>query len=245
MAQPLDWYLYLAAVRSPTRRHDPGWAEGLRDCLHDSGWPNGFDPTGELRDINQRPIGRYQLCGLDEARERWGAAPWFSVEPPCRFVGPVSGFLNWEWWSDAERGIEFAHDVLWGTRGYLARTDRLDRFEGFVEETFALREADSKHGFHDGDFFLRDDEVYGHYVRTTITDAVEALGLEPDLFNGGTGHNPHRLNQFVPRKTQTYATCWQTFNEHANDPITLWGYNLTGMASPAFADFLAPAGVSG
>jgi len=237
-----DAYLLVAAVRSQSRRHDPRWIDGFREGLAEARWPNGLDPTGELRDFHDRPVGRYQFFEMSEAEARWGGAPWFSIDPPCRFVGPVSGFFNWEWWADAEGAEDFARDVLWETRGYLARADRPDRFEGFVEETFRLRDADSKHGFHDGDFFLRDDPVYEAYARQEIVTAVEALGLRPDLFNGGTSHNPHRINQFVPRKNQTFATCWDTFRAHEDDPITLWGYNLTGVRSPAFADFLAPAG---
>jgi len=236
---PSDWYRNLAAARSPSRRHDPAWVDRLLDCLAEAGWPNCFDSTGELRDFHGRPIGRYRLCTVDEAQAGWGAARWFSLDPPCRFVGPVSGFLNWEWWADAETAADFAHDVLWATRGYLARTDRPDRVEGFVEETFPLRDAASNHGFHDGDFFLRDDPVYGEYVRGEIVAAVEALGLRTELFNGGTSHNPHRINQFVPRKNQTFATCWQTFKEHEDDPISLWGYNFAGVASAALADFVS------
>src|SRR4029077_15015113 len=172
-------------------------------------------------------IGRYQFFEVSDAETRWGGAPWFELDPPCRFVGPVAGFLNWESWMDAKNGRSFARDVLLATRGYLARTDRPERFEGFVEETFPLRSAESKGGFHDGDFFLRDDPVYGDYVRKDIVSAVEALGLRPELFNAGTGHNPHRIDNFLARGNLSIGASWQKFRDHGNLPLRLWGYNLT------------------
>jgi hypothetical protein len=235
-----EWYLCFAAVRSRSRRHDPKWRDQLRAALADEAWSNCLDPTGELRDYGGRPIGRYQLFDVREVQARWGSAAWFTIDPPCPFVGPVSGFFNWESWTDAKTGRDFARDLLWATRGYLARTDQTDRFEGFVEETFPLGDAARKGGFHDGDFFLRDDPVYGQYVRDTIVAAVEALGLRPELFNGGTSHNPHRIDDFVARKTLSHAACWQKFRDHEHLPLRLWGFNLTGVASPALARFLEP-----
>jgi hypothetical protein len=235
-----EWYLFLAAVRSRSRRPDPKWIDALRANLTDAGWRGCLDPSGELRDYRDHPIGRYRLADADEVRARWGDAPWFDLAPPCPHVGPVTGFLNWESWMDTKTGRDFAADLLWATRGYLARTDSDARFEGVVEERFPLREAASSSGFHDGDFFFRDDAAYGGYVRSEIVAAVERLGLQPELFNGGTSHNPHRINQFVPRQNMPYAAAWQKFRDHENLPLQLWGYNRAGMTSPAFADFLAP-----
>jgi hypothetical protein len=234
-----EWYRIFAAVRSRTTHPDPHWRDRLRADLADASWRDGLDATGELRSHGGRPIGRYHLLEVSEVEARWGGADWFDVEPPCRFAGPVTGFLNWESWMDAETELGFAKDLLWATRGYLARTDRDERFDALVEEDFPLRDAASKHGFHDGDFFLDDVPGYAEYVRDRIVAEVAALGLEPELFNGGTSHNPHRINQFVPRKTQTFASAWATFHEHENDPIRLWGYNWTGMRSPQFAAFIS------
>jgi hypothetical protein len=233
-----EWYLHVVAVRSRSARPDPSWRDDFRARLAEASWRDCLDATGELRDYGGRPIGRYQLLEVAEVEARWGDAAWFGVDSDCRFVGPVAGFLNWESWMDAERALGFARDLLWATRGYLARTDRPDRFEAIVEEDFPLRDAASNHGFHDGDFFLHDVPGYAEYVRDRIIAAVAALGLQPELFNGGTSHNPHRINQFVPRKNQTYASAWQTFKEHENEPLRLWGYNWTGMRSPAFAERL-------
>lgn len=238
MSAAPEWYLTLAAVRSRSSRPDPGWKDSLREWLADASWRNCLDATGELRDHGGRPIGRYQLVEVGEVEARWGEAPWFEVDSDCRFVGPVVGFLNWESWMDAKTGLGFAKDLLWASRGYLARTDRTDRFEAVVEEDFPLRDAASNHGFHDGDFFLHGVPGYAEYVRDRIVAAVAALGLEPELFNGGTSHNPHRINQFVPRKKQTVASAWQTFKEHEDEPLRLWGYNWTGMQSAAFAAFV-------
>jgi len=235
-----EWYTYIAAFRSCDRQHDPEWIEGLRAGLDDALWPQCLDSTGELHDIHHNPIGRYQLLEVREVEARWANAAWFTIDPPCRFVGPVSGFLNWESWMDAEMGRDFAQDALWATRGYLARTDRRERFEGMVEETFLLRDTANKDGFHDGDFFLRDDPVYGDYVRKEIVAAVEALGLHPELFNAGTSHNPHRIENFLPHKNLSRAASWQKFHDHENLSLRLWGRNLTGMRSPAFAEFLDP-----
>lgn len=242
MTEEREWYLYLGAFRSRSRSHDPRWIEGLRAGLDDALWPRVLDSSGELNDIRGRRIGRYQLFEVAEAEARWGGAPWFTIDPPCPFVGPVSGFVSWEPWMNAEMERDFAKDMLWATRGYLARTDRADRFEAIVEEDFPLANAEQKHGFHDGDFFFEEDGAYPQYVRDKIVATVEALGLRPELFNGGTGHNPHRIDQFVPRANQTYATCWETFNAHADDLIRLWGYNWTGIGSKAFEEFLAPPG---
>ena len=239
MSDGPESYLYFAAVRSRSPRPDGRWKDSLRARLEDASWRNCLDSSGELHDYGGRPIGRYQLLEVGEVEARWGDAPWFELDSPCRFVGPVTGFLNWESWMDAKTGLGFAKDLLWASRGYLARTDRPDRFDALVEEEFPLRDAASNHGFHDGDFFFDDAPGYADYVRDRIVAAVAQLGLQPELFNGGTSHNPHRINQFVPRKNQTYATAWQTFHEHENEQLSLWGYNWTGMESPAFTEFLA------
>lgn len=239
MSDEREWYPYFAAVR-PRAGSDLRWRDDLRARLAVASRRDCLDSTGELR-AGARPTGRYQLLEVGEVEARWGAAPWFEVDSNCRFVGPVAGFLNWESWMKGKEELAFARDLLWATRGYLARTGREGRFEAVVDEDFPLRDAASKHGFHDGDFFLDEEPDYAQYVRDRIVAAVAALGLRPELFNGGTGHNPHRIDQFVPRGNQTYASAWQTFKEHENDPLRLWGYNWTGMSSAAFAEFLAVA----
>lgn len=51
-------------------------------------------------------------------------------------------------------------------------------------------------------------------------------------------HNPHRISQFVPRRGQTFASCWETFRAHEADRVKLWGYNIAGLRSAAYRDLL-------
>lgn len=149
------------------------------------------------------------------------------------------GLVTWEWWTTELRDREFlAQSLLFAGRGCLARTDGRDGiFEAVVEEEFPLVDFAQSHGFYDGDFFW-EEPVYTEYVRGCLVRAVEAIGLTPELFLGGTSHNPHRLSQFVPRRGQTFASCWQTFRAHESDRVKLWGYNIAGLRSVAFRDLL-------
>ena len=85
---------------------------------------------------------------------------------------------------------------------------------------------------------LSGNDGYRAYVRGMIERQVGALGLEPRMFTGGTGHNPHRFEQFVPHGSQTFASCWELFRRHEQDPITLWGRNFTGLRSRAYRELV-------
>jgi hypothetical protein len=151
------------------------------------------------------------------------------------FVGDVRGFVTWEWWtSDMDLRRFFAENLLAAGLGYIARADGAGAFEWMVEEEFPLSHASQKHGFHDGDFFLRDDPVHSAYVRDTIVAAVEALGLTPKMFNAGTSHNPHRIDDFAPTNGMSRARSWARFQAHAAQMLRLWGVNVAGLRTEAF-----------
>jgi hypothetical protein len=169
-------------------------------------------------------LGRYRLVEIAEARASHASAPWFRLDAPCRFVGSVDGFVALDYWDD---DVWALGQLLGTTRGYLARIDPPGVFDVIVEEDFPLADAASSHGFHDGDFFLQGDDAYDAYVRGTIANAVRALGLDAELFNGGTSHNPHRISSFRGNE----RAAWETFRVHDHQTILLWGYDLTWKAA--------------
>lgn len=227
----MEWLPHVAAIHARTDDLDAPWSVWLTREFESLGMPF-FATDGTLRERGvQRPTGRYDFIDASQCASL--DLPWMRASP-CPYVGPILGFVTWEWWTTgcADHDL-LARGLLFAGRGCLGRTDGDVLFEGVVEEEFPLADFAAKHGFHDGDFFWS-DSVYSEYVRGTLVCAVERLGLTPELFTGGTSHNPHRLNQFVPRRGQTFASCWEHFNAHQHQPVKLWGYNISGMKSAAY-----------
>lgn len=235
----MDWLQYVATIHARSEDLDCAWREWLVRELEELGMPC-FDADGTLRERGpQHPSGRYEFI---DAPPDQSSEPWMRPSP-CPYVGPIVGFVTWDWWTTGFADREpLARSLLFTGRGCLARTDgRGDVFEAVVEEHFPLADFTQKHGFHDGDFFWN-EPAYRSSVRGRLLRAIEALGLTPELFAGGTSHNPHRISQFVPRRGQTFASCWDTFRAHESDRVALWGYNISGMKSAAFRALLADDG---
>jgi hypothetical protein len=142
------------------------------------------------------------------------------------------GFLNFEWWHghiEFDDRLFFSQVLFGASSGFFARTDTGGWYDPVVEKEFTLNDAVLKHGFLDGDFFLSraccldDRAAYEHSVRDAITGELDALGLRGEFISYGTGHNPIRIDQFEPKKGQTYAECWKHFRQHSSRTIRLWG----------------------
>lgn len=232
----MEWLPYVAAIHARTDERPRPWSSWLVGELESLGMPV-FADDGTLRERGpNRPTGRYDF--IEASKPSTVELPWMRPSP-CPYVGPILGYVTWEWWTTgfAEHDL-LARSLLLAGRGCLVRTDGGSLFEGVVEEEFALADFAAKSGFHDGDFFWN-EPGYSEYVRGTLVRAVERLGLTPELFAGGTSHNPHRLSQFIPHRGQTFASCWETFKAHQNTPVKLWGYNISGMKSAAYRALLA------
>lgn len=233
----MDWFQYVATIHTRQEDRDGAWQAWLVREFEEIGMPF-FGSDGTLREHGpQRPSGRYEF--LDAPPPDEPPSPWMRPSP-CPYVGPIAGFVTWEWWTtEIAQREPLARSLLMAGRGCMARTDgRGGVFEAVVEEAFPLADFAHSHGFHDGDFFWSEPS-YTSSVRGRLVRAVEKIGLEPELFTGGTSHNPHRISQFVPRRGQSFASCWETFRAHEADPVTLWGYNITGMKTAAFHALLA------
>ncbi len=233
------WYSFAATIRERASR-ERDWRAWFRRELTRLAM-DVLDSDGEVRanGLDAMPTGRYRFAEIGEARARFPGAPWLR-ESACPYIGRVVGVISWDWWSpDIDTHEYFASGILLAGRGCLARSDGTGYMDFIVEQDFPLFDAAQKGGFHDGDFFWRDDPQYTAYVRQTIVDAVEKLGLKTELSNYGTSHNPHRIDQFIPRRGQTFASCWETFKQHERETIRLWGHNLKEVRSPAFEQLLS------
>lgn len=241
----MDLLPYVATIHEPYERPrrnvrkgsiDRSWQSWLLEQFKERGF-SCFASDGTLREQGPaKPSGRYEFIDAPHSSEQ--EMPWLRPSP-CPYVGRVVGFVTWEWWTDELEDRAFlAESLLWTGRGCLARVDgRGELFEAIVEEDFALADFAHHNGFYDGDFFWN-EPAYTEYVRGSLLRAVEALGLTPELFSGGTSHNPHRISQFVPRGRQTFASCWETFQRHAADKVRLWGYNIAGLKSAAYHELI-------
>ena len=226
---------HIAAITVPHGVGRSEWRDHLIARLQDQGSRDVLESDDRLRE----DAGRYSLLEVEQAVEVYGQAPWFTLDVRCPFGGSIAGFLCWEWWlSSYDQRDFFASNVLFAGLGYLARRDGDIRIDALVEETFPLVDAARNAGFHDGEFFLQGHPGYDAYVRELIERQVGAAGLTPLMFTGGTGHNPHRFEQFEPRRDQTFASCWELFDAHEQDPITLWGRNITGLRSRAYCELV-------
>jgi hypothetical protein len=167
------WYTQVASIRGRADRRDEDWRSWFASELEDEG--EVLDSIGQLG--GRRPTGRYRFAEVEEAVAAFPGADWLQ-ESRCPFVGRVLGFFSWDWWGNSQAHRSFVVPVLHAGRGCMGRTNKTGVFDFIVEEDFALAEAAHRSGgFHDGDFFWRNDPLYAAYVRGTINNAVEALGL--------------------------------------------------------------------
>jgi hypothetical protein len=236
------WPRYLIGVR-PRPGHRGDWRAAVRDRLATQGAaPFGVDD--ELVDVSGDPMGVYRFVELDEASHDFAGAPWLARDHRCPFVGPLAGFVAWEWWygyhSFGDRRYLIDH-LLAATDGVIVRTDTGAFFDPIIEAECTLAQVVQKHGFEGGAFFLRDvdhDADYGAYVRDTITAALRAIDLRGDFITYGTSHNRIRIDDFQPRRGETHAACWERFRIHDHHSVRLWGIDCPGLRSPAFRALL-------
>lgn len=225
------FHRFLLFVRADPSWTGADWRASLLDSLRERGLGTELGDDGQLHD--RGPSGLFEWATVDEGTAAFPGRPWLELEHACPFVGPVVGFLTWEWWeghrSFADRSY-FVEVALGAARGRVVRTDTDEWLEGVVTRDFRLANVAEKSGFCDGDFFLP-DEVADAHARRTLTEALAARGLHAELSRFGTSHNPYRIERLIPRPGETLASCWDRFRAIQDETVTLWGWNLEGLAS--------------
>jgi hypothetical protein len=202
---------YVAIVRGAA---DPRWRDRMLAALHARGAARCFDASGDLRDV-----------GAHDGRWEWIDVEELPVVAPtaCPYVGDAVGGLAWEWWPghvSLDNREWLAESILAAGRGTLVRTTDERRFEPIVRVAFPLIEASRRHGFADGSFFLDNDARYVADVRAAILAGLRAAGLDAELINYGTGHNPHRFDQ---QRAHDVAHA-QHILETTTETLPLWGW---------------------
>lgn len=202
--------------------------------------PTWLGVDGALIEFDGSKAGTYDFVECADARRSFGSAPWFDLATKCPFLGAVVGFVHVDLFDrDDDLPEWLLSQLLYASRGFLVRLDDGRRFEATVEEDFTLENVVWKHGFHDGEcFYERAD--HADYVREVILSRLQALGLPAQLITFGTGHNPHRVEDFLPGPHGSPSEAWRVFEQHKQDLLRLWVFNAAGACEPEFAELVRP-----
>ena len=149
-------------------------------------------------------IGRACLLTPDQARARFGKAPFLDWTSPCPFVGKAVGYLVWDHFISQDpprqRGAftDLIKGVLAAGQSFIARLDTGDIAELAVERRLPLSDLTNRWGFDDGERLLtRGESPYARAACRTAEEALAALGLKAEVEWVPTSHNPLRLSWHV------------------------------------------------
>ncbi len=209
----LDTYTYILAVRESSQlkpNHNiQDFFNELNLIIYDA---NGYyynygNPT--------QSKGLYRFC---ETKELHKIAQEFSwpLLSKCPFVGSVIGYCLFQPWDDDFfdylLGLALNHGL-----GFIANVEDGAYFDIVTERTFTLRQVVDRHGFGEGALTLMHNDEYFRYVRNAINNALEPLGLKPEVFHDGD--HPHILSGFEDDEKNRVKN-WELFELNA-DKITL------------------------
>lgn len=170
----------------------------------------------------RRPRGGYQFATVETVRTAFPDASWLTVAHPEPLIGPVRGFLNFDWWTD---DIDYkSHGIAcWYQRshGYLVDHTHGATFDSIGQLRWPLAEAFNPHGFSDGDFFLDRPAEYRAAIRLALSRELMLAGVEPTFIDYDTHHNP-----MLVRSRETEAV--------ADRFVDLWGFDWAILDDPRF-----------
>jgi hypothetical protein len=222
---PSAWTGFLLAIREmPNWVDKTDWVQSFiaaGEARFDKLEAEKFDPDGQLyagREIH----GRYQFVDVHAVQEAFPHSSWLTLEPPCPWVGPVRGFLNWEWWTPSIEARRYDAERFIGTsRGYIVRLRDGKVWEGVRQNEHPLAAAQQKHGFDDGVGLLDQNNAYQNYVWQTIVEKLAELGLNAKQITYGTSHNRFRFDELVSNTPEA----WRRFEAHKADVLKIWSQN--------------------
>lgn len=139
--------------------------------------------------------------------------------------GPVPalarGYLAW-WIESDHHSTEFGSCLSSCAIGKVTNMRvPIRTFDVIEEQVFGLKSCLMKHGYWDGDFFLRDEPEYMSYAYAEICRALAAAGVTAKPTCNFSGHNPIRL--FDSGFLSTFANDTSDLLERHS--VRLWGYN--------------------